>query len=502
MQIIGSKNHLVTLSLLLIAMAVGSCTEEKATYRPKTLKDFEGHTICVLEGSMQQDYVMSHMNDDKTKFITFASSTDCMVATNQGKADAFFGASLYAYNEAFHRQHLMISAEVDDIDAPVAFGFKKGNDELTDDYNAFQDSLENAGELIKMVERWFNPENTDFHNCVTITPTDGKASQSKNILRVGIAGVKPPAEVMIDNKWTGFEIEMLQRYAASRGLNLNIESYDFGNLIPALQTGKIDIASATMAINEERKAKINFANAYTHLKTALIIPDPEYAASETLWDQLKESVHHSLIVENRWKLLVDGFWVTLLIAVCSLILGSLLGGGICWMTMNRRKWLRAVGKTYINLVRNIPMLVLLMLMFYVVFAKTGLPTVIVAIIAFGMNSAAYISEIYRTGIQSVDNGQKEAGLALGFSPVQTFIYFIGPQAIRNALPVFKNEVVSLLKGTAIVGYISIIDLTKASDLIRGASFEAFMPLLVISVVYFLLAWLFTTAIDCIVKHIK
>lgn len=496
------KRQLLRLSLFLAVIALTACNKEKETYIPKDFDDFKGHTVCVLEGSIQQDYVMSHMNDGSTKFVTFVSSTDCMVAMNQGKADVFFGAELYAYNEAFHRQHLKISALLDAIDAPVAMGFKKGNNTLTDDYNAFQDSLTESGELKRIVERWFSPDNTDFHNCIVLPPTDGKASSNGGkVLRVGISGVKPPAEVMIDNKWTGCEIEFLQRYAASRGLQLNIETFDFSNLIPALQTEKIDIAAATMAINEERKAKINFANKYTNLKTALIIPDPEYAATKSFWQELKESTYHSLLVENRWKLLLDGFWITLLISISSLLLGSIWGGIVCWMVMNKRRWLRVIGKSYIHLVRNIPMLVLLMLMFYVVLAKTGLPTEVVAIIAFGMNCAAYISEIYRTGIQSIDNGQKEAGLALGFSPTQTFFYFIAPQAIHKALPVFKNESVSLLKGTAIVGYISIIDLTKASDLIRSASFEAFLPLLVISVIYFFLAWLFTTAIDIIVKRI-
>ena len=147
------------------------------------------------------------------------------------------------------------------------------------------------------------------------------------------------------------------------------------------------------------------------------------------------------------------------------------------------------------------MLVLLMILFYVVFAHAGLPATVVAIIAFGMNSSAYISEIYRSGIQSVDAGQREAGLAMGFSPVQTFFYFVAPQAMLKALPVFKNEAVSLLKGTSVVGYISVIDLTKASDLIRSASFEALLPLLVISAVYFLLAWLFTTVIDILAKRL-
>lgn len=498
---IEKKNYLKVLTLLLVAMILAGCEEDKKSFLPKDFKDLEGHTVCFLEGSIQQDYAMSHLKDKNITFISFNDATDCVVATNLGKADAFFGATLYAYNDAFHRQHMKVSGVIHEMKAPIALGIRKGNDELTNDYNAFQDSLDSTGELKKIVDRWFNPDNTDFHNCVMIPPTEGKTSNGGNILRVGICGVKPPAEVLIDNKWTGCEIELLQRYAASRGLQLDIKTFDFGNLIPALEAGKIDISAATMAINEERKSKINFTHIYSYAYTALIVPDPNFEATKSMWQQLKESTYYSLIHEKRWQLLLDGFWITLIISVFSLLLGSLLGGIICWMTMNKHKWIRSIGKTYLYFVRNIPMLVLLMLMFYVVLAKTGLPTIVVAIIAFGMNSAAYISEIYRTGIESIDNGQREAGLALGFSRTQTFFYFIAPQAIHRALPVFKNEAVSLLKGTAIVGYISIIDLTKASDLVRSSSFEAFIPLLVISIVYFFLAWLFTFVIDIAIKRI-
>lgn len=495
------KKSVIWSLLLVILAALSGCGEEKEKFFPQSFEEVKGKTVCVMEGSYQQDYALSHLEDKSINFTSYGNSTDCMMAINQGKADVFFGSDLYAYNDAFHRQHLKISSIVKGMEAPIAFGIKKGNDALTNDYNAFQDSLDNCGQLKEIVGRWFNPNNTDYHNCVVIPPTDGIPEKGAKTLRVGISGVKPPAELLIDNKWTGCEVELLQRYAASRGLQLSIEAYEFSNLIPALQSGKIDISASTMAINDERKMKINFAHLYCFLNAALIVPDPDFATSKSLWQELQESFHYSLIMENRWKLLLDGLWITILISISALLLGSLLGGLVCWMVMNKRKWLRTLGKTYLHLVRNIPMLVLLMLMFYVVLAKSGLPTVVVAIIAFGLNSAAYISEIYRTGIQSVDNGQWEAGLALGFSPVQTFFNFIAPQAIHKALPVFKNEAVSLLKGTAIVGYISIIDITKASDLIRSASFEAFLPLLVISLVYFLLAWLLTTAIDIIVKKI-
>ena len=113
----------------------------------------------------------------------------------------------------------------------------------------------------------------------------------------------------------------------------------------------------------------------------------------------------------------------------------------------------------------------------------------VAVSAFALNFAAYVSEMFRSAISSVGNGQREAGLAIGFTPWQTFVYIIAPQAVRNVLPVYKGEAISLVKNTSIVGYIAINDLTRASDMIRNRTFDAFFPLLVVTVLYFLLAWL-------------
>jgi polar amino acid transport system substrate-binding protein len=152
--------------------------------------------------------------------------------------------------------------------------------------------------------------------------------------------------------------------------------------------------------------------------------------------------------------------------------------------------------------RGIPQLVILMIMFYVVLAKSGLNATAVAVVSFSMVFAAYVSEMFRTAILSIGKGQTEAGIALGFTPLQTFIYIIAPQAIRNVMPVYKGEAVSLFKSTSIVGYIAIMDLTKASDLIRSRTFDAFFPLIIIAIIYFILAWLLGWMLDWTVRDKK
>ena len=163
--------------------------------------------------------------------------------------------------------------------------------------------------------------------------------------------------------------------------------------------------------------------------------------------------------------------------------------------MSARPVLSWPARAYIAVVRGIPVVVLLMLIFYVVFASVNISPVLVAVIAFGMNFGAYVSEMFRTGIEGVDKGQTEAGIAMGFTPTQTFGYVVLPQMIQRVLPVYKGEFISLVKMTSIVGYIAVEDVTKASDIIRSRTFDAFFPLVMVAVLYFVMAGILTQGLD-------
>ena len=217
-------------------------------------------------------------------------------------------------------------------------------------------------------------------------------------------------------------------------------------------------------------------------------------------DSIVNSFYDNLIAEDRYRMIFDGLQVTLLITLCAALLGTLLGGLVCWMRMSQRRWLQQVARVYIDLMRGTPVLVLLMLMYYVVMAPLDATGIVVAVVTFAMNTAAYISEMLRTTIQGIDHGQTEAGLALGFTPRQTFFKIVLPQVVKAVMPVYQGEVVSLLKGTSIVGYIAVADMTRASDLIRSRTFDAFFPLIVTATIYFLMAWLIGLLLQSLVQH--
>ena len=217
-------------------------------------------------------------------------------------------------------------------------------------------------------------------------------------------------------------------------------------------------------------------------------------------NSIADSFTNNLIVEDRYRMILDGLRVTLIITLFATIFGTLLGGLVCWMRMHRRSWVRQVAKVYIDIMRGTPVLVLLMLMYYVVMTPVDASGIVVAIVTFAMNMSAYVGEMLRTTIEGIDRGQTEAGLALGFTKRQTFFKIVMPQVVKAVMPVYQGEVISLLKGTSIVGYIAVADMTRASDLIRSRTFDAFFPLIVTAIIYFLVAWLIGLLLQSLVQR--
>lgn len=222
---------------------------------------------------------------------------------------------------------------------------------------------------------------------------------------------------------------------------------------------------------------------------------------------LKEQFVLNFIEDNRWKYLVTGLGRTLLIAFFAVLIGTLIGVVVAiirstydknYETMARRKnvgyyvlkLLNMLSKIYLTVFRGTPVVVQLLIAYFIIFASST-NGVMVASIAFGINSGAYVAEILRGGIMAVDNGQFEAGRSLGFNYIQTMLYIIIPQVFKSVLPTLLNEFIALLKETSVSGYVGIVDLTKGGDIIRGRTFSAFMPLFAVAVIYLTIVMLLT-----------
>ncbi len=221
---------------------------------------------------------------------------------------------------------------------------------------------------------------------------------------------------------------------------------------------------------------------------------------------------------SMWKWLVDGLKNTLIITFFSLIIGVLIGVVVAMIRStfdkNREvykreggwkyyaRWcLNAVANLYLTVIRGTPVVVQLLIAYFIIFASSR-NGIAVAIFAFGLNSGAYVAEIFRGGIMSIDNGQFEAGRSIGFNYYQTMIYIVIPQVIKAVLPTLCNEFIVLLKETSVAGYVGIMDLTKAGELIRGRTFSAFMPLLAVALIYLVVVVILTQLVKILERRLR
>ena len=208
------------------------------------------------------------------------------------------------------------------------------------------------------------------------------------------------------------------------------------------------------------------------------------------------------IREDRYKLFLEGIGVTIKISLLAVCLGIIIGFIIAICNLSKFRILRIIGKIYTDVIRGTPSVTQLMIIYFVVFATINWSKWIIAAIAFGINSGAYVSEIIRAGILSIDKGQTEAGRSLGLTAKQTMLYIVVPQAVKNIFPAMGNEFITLIKETAIVGYVGLMDIQKAGDFIKSATYEAFMPLVGTAIIYFVLIKLLTLALGKYEKHLR
>ena len=222
---------------------------------------------------------------------------------------------------------------------------------------------------------------------------------------------------------------------------------------------------------------------------------------------MREAIYNNFIKDERWRYLTDGLQVTLEVTFFSVLIGIVIGFLVAvvrstYDKTGKLKLLNAICKVYLTVIRGTPVLVQLMIIYFVVFGSVNISKVIVAVISFGINSGAYVAEIFRSGIMSIDEGQFEAGRSLGFNYVQTMWYIIVPQALKNVLPALGNEFISLLKETSVGSYIALQDLTKGGDIIRSRTYDAFTPLIAVALIYLALVMLFSWLIQLLERRLR
>lgn len=488
---------------LLLATLAGCGRKELVITR---LDDAREARIGVMTGATGEVVTRARLPHADIK--SYDDIMDAAAAMKAGQLDATVISRPAALQLVKNNPEFELVAEpLDREDTAVAL--RKSDTALLAAVNRFIRSLRADGTLADMSRRWFKPDLSPYDEPTIAVPTAG------DVLDVGVSATREPMTfVDRDGRVTGHDGELARRLGAWLGRPVVFHNMKFMALIPALESGKVDVIMTGMTATDERRKQVAFSQPYYVNAQVMIVKRPAglvaaprttiaaeapegraRAVAPSFLRQIADSFEANLIRERRYRLILDGLRTTVVISVLATVFGTLLGALICFMRMSRRAVLNVPAKAYIGILRGTPVLVVLMLVFYVVFASVNISPVLVAVVAFGLNFGAYVAEIFRAGIEGVDRGQTEAGLSLGFTKFATFLYIVLPQMVQRILPVYKGEFISLVKMTSIVGYIAVQDLTKASDIIRSRTFDPFFPLVMVAILYFTISWALLQALD-------
>lgn len=479
----------------IIAVAfLGNGHKEKVIRTPE---DLQNAVIGVQLGTTSDMKVSAlEKKSANTRVERYTKTADAVQALMQGKIDCVVEDEQPA--KAFVKQNDGLKLLPQSFSSNgFAFCVAKENKTLCDKINKALVQLNNSGTLSEIAKRHID-------RSIAIAYEPRNIGRPNGILTVATNATYPPYEYYEHGRVVGIDIDIMQAVCDILGMSMKVEDMNFDAVITSVQTGKADVGAAGLTVTKDRLNNVLFTNTYTNSRQMLIIRDNRPSASSK---SLTEKFKTDFVTEGRYLYLVQGLGNTLLITFFAIIISLIVGSCIAIVRAThdrtgKMKFLNAICQVYLTILRGTPTMVQLLIIYYVVFASVDVSKVFVAVVAFGINSSAYLAEVVRSGIMSIDRGQMEAGRSLGLNYWQTMRLVILPQSYKNVLPAIGNELITLLKETSIAGYIGIVDLTKGSDIIRSITYDAILPLTTVALVYLALVFMLSTAVNKLEKNLR
>ena len=461
--------------------------------------DFEQTTVGVITTSTGEEYAQAHLK--KAHIQSYPTLANLIFALESGRVDVAIMDDNVAEDYNKGRDNLIAYREalVESHTAAI-FEQNSSNRKLVDQFNGYLARLKESGELEKMIDKWERrnkegleyDEVYDFEDLPDINGT----------IKFAISIEAPPYIYLYESLPTGLEIELAYKFFKECGYAADVYRVEIDGILYGLKTGRYNMALGGLTISEERKESLTFSDPICELATHAYILNGSRGSSLGFLGRLNSIFYNSFVHAERYKLFIQGFLTTIYIALMSAILGSILAILICRYRLTNSEIGNKLCDIFVAGIEGIPTLILLMFLYFVVFNKSNWRGEEIAILAFSLNFAAHFSEIIMVAMKSIDYGQYEAGISSGFARWKVFSIFIIPQSLAIILPVLKGELITLVKDTSIVGYIAIGDMTRMGDIIRGRTFEPFLLLLVISLIYYILTLIINKIIDYKLDKIK
>ncbi len=485
MEIKKKRCFLAVFMLLLLC----GCSREKDS--PPTIETAKIGTMIGSSGEavVQEKY-------PKAENLRFNNYVDETAALAADKIDYALMDYATAWNYSHYNKdfYILPNKLTDD---KTALALNKNNTELNKKINEIVNRYLSNGTMDEIISHWFREDGSSYQITNISQVKEGAE------LHVAVTTLSEPRCFIKDGKITGLNVELLDRIAYELGMKAVYQDMSFSAMIDSLSSGKSEVIAA-MYDTPEREKQVDFTAGYLSNPVVLLAVKTDVAGNVTIssrMNSLKDSFYRTFIVEDRYKLILQGLWTTVVISILSVVLGSLLGAFVCAMRRSYLPVLSVIATIYVRLIQGVPIVLILMILYYILFAKVDIDPVLIAVIGFSINFAAYASEIFRTAVEATDKGQLEAAYALGFSKQAGFFKVTFRQALRHILPIYKGEFVSMVKMTSVVGYIAIQDLTKMSDIIRSRTFDAFFPLFMTAILYFIITWLFILVLGKVEQRI-
>jgi len=501
LQVTPERSEAITYSETLFQQSSGIIVRDSAAGVSDTAanevhwQDYNGKRIGVLTGTLMENAAMTYLPD--SEYYYYNTYPDCNAALLAGHIDAYLADEPSV--KMVHAEQPEISYIPERLTTnEYSFAFRRNDPEsaaLCAEFNAFLAECWADGTMQEIDEIWFGAD--ESRKVVDMSDLTG----ANGTIRVVTTSTDAPFSYIKDGQNVGYDIDLIVRFCRANGYALELGDVDFAARIPAIQSGKYDFTT-DMNVTPEREEEVLFSDPVSSggIVLAVLTSDLETAAQTdsakaSFLDALKDSFEKTFIREGRYKLFLEGIVTTLIITVLSLLFGTLLGFAAYLACRNGNPAANLLTRFLVWLVHGMPAVVLLMILYYIIFARTPIDGTAVAVIGFTLVFAAAMYSMLCSGVSAIDKGQTEAAYALGYGNLRAFFRIVLPQAIPHFLPAYKGEITTLIKATAIVGYIAVQDVTKMGDIVRGRTYEAFFPLIAVAVIYFILAGILNFLVD-------
>ncbi len=492
----------VLLACAPVFSAAALADEQGSEAAKAAVSQLAGKTAGVMTGTPQDTIVKD--NVENAQIYYFNSLTDMILALQSGTIDFLCVSSVNYYMIAADYPDLgFLDCPLKTFDVGAVFPQTSNGDALRTKFNGYIAQIKSSGELEKLQDYWLMPR--DWENI------DIPQSGENGVIHMATSNTMKPFSMDLNGQNAGFDIAVVAGFCKANGYGLQIDNVDFSGALTGISTGMYDIAAGQISYTDERAQSVNFSDFYYTQQLVPIVrakdfpagtvtqasstqgsstdspgtsasgqsTDSSSAGEKSLWT----SIRRTLVDQDRWKSILSGLGTTVLITLAGFALANVLGALLCAMSLSPSRALRVISRVYSGLMQGLPIVVVLMILYYVVFGSAKLSNVLVASLGFGFIFAANMGQLFEGAISGVDQGQWEAALASGLTNRQAFLGIILPQAARASVTTYFTNLISLMKGTAIVGYIAVADLTKAGDVIRSATYEAFVPIITVAIIY-------------------